>query len=150
MPESSKRARLRQSATISRSQLQRIQGQIEEIKNERRQRSAITADSILNIKGSGSLQAFELRFDVLYPGFTERIRQRASTLSKREMLLCMLLVLNQSTAQISEIMTIEPRSINIMRYRVRKKLNLSGDQSLEEVLHLVAGEPTDNPNPTQP
>ena len=66
------------------------------------------------------------------------------------MLLCMLLVLNQSTAQISEIMTIEPRSINIMRYRVRKKLNLSGDQSLEEVLHLVAGEPTDNPNPTQP
>lgn len=141
---------LSEDLQAERSQLQRIQGQIEEIKNDRRQRSAITADSILNIKGSGSLQAFELRFDVLYPGFTERIRQRASTLSKREMLLCMLLVLNQSTAQISEIMTIEPRSVNIMRYRVRKKLNLSGDQSLEEVLNLVAGQPTDNPNSTQP
>ena len=126
-----------------RAQLQRIQGQIDEIKNDRRQRSAITAEGILNIKDSGSLEAFELRFDVLYPGFTERLRQRASSLGKREVLLCMLLILNQSTAQISEIMTIEPRSINMMRYRVRKKLALNGDESLEQVLHSIAGQPTE-------
>lgn len=139
----SDRNALNEHLQTERAQLQRIQSQIDEIKNDRRQRSEITAEGILNIKDSGSLEAFELRFDVLYPGFTERLRQRASTLSKREVLLCMLLILKQSTAQISEIMTIEPRSINMMRYRVRKKLALGSEESLEDVLHAIAGQPTE-------
>ena len=139
----SDRNALNEHLQTERAQLQRIQSQIDEIKNDRRQRSEITAEGILNIKDSGSMEAFELRFDVLYPGFTERLRQRASTLSKREVLLCMLLILKQSTAQISDIMTIEPRSINMMRYRVRKKLALGSEESLEDVLHAIAGQPTE-------
>ena len=139
----SDRDALTEHLQTERAQLQRIQSQIEEIKNDRRQRSAITAEGILNIKDSGSPESFELRFDVLFPGFTERLRQRASSLSKREVLLCMLLILKQSTAQISEIMSIEPRSINMMRYRVRKKLALSSDESLDQVLNDIAGEPTE-------
>ena len=58
----------------------------------------------------------------------------APDVTKREEIFCMLIALQQNTDQISDIFCIEKKSINMMRYRVRIKLRLQRNDSLEDAI----------------
>lgn len=81
---------------------------------------------------------FRKMFIRAYPRFLPTIRQEIPNLTPKEEILCMLMALNKSNQEIRDILHIERRSVNMAKYRIRRKIDLPQDKSLEEyVLSLV-------------
>ena len=81
---------------------------------------------------------FRKMFVRAYPRFLPTIRQEIPNLTPKEEILCMLMALNKSNQEIRDILHIERRSVNMAKYRIRRKIDLPQDKSLEEyVLSLV-------------
>lgn len=77
---------------------------------------------------------FILLFEHLHPQFFSRIQAAYPTLSAHDLRLMALLKLNLSTKEIANLLGISPQSANTARYRLRKRLNLEAEASLEAFL----------------
>lgn len=62
--------------------------------------------------------------------FLKRLKEACPTITPREMDLATYLLMNMSTKEISEIMNISTGGVDLARYRLRKKLNLTKKESL--------------------
>ncbi len=86
------------------------------------------------IKNSTSLvmdwELFKIQFENLYPDFFDSIRAAHKNLTKMEIKLCALLKMNLSTKEIAGLLNISPKSAEVSRVRLRKKLRLKRDQRL--------------------
>lgn len=80
---------------------------------------------------------FRQRFEHLYPQAIPNLRERIPDLGRREELHCMLIYLGQDTHQAALILGINYRSANMARYRLRRKLGLETDDSLEDTLKAI-------------
>lgn len=74
---------------------------------------------------------FRQSFAALYPYYLPALRCRCPELTKSDELLCMLIILNQSTDEAALALGISRASVNSGRSRIRKKLGLEKDKSLE-------------------
>jgi tetratricopeptide (TPR) repeat protein len=72
------------------------------------------------------LNEFKLRFQHVHNDFINTLNEKFPNLSPSELRLCAFLKLNLTTKEISAITNISPKSIEIARTRLRKKLNLTG------------------------
>jgi len=70
-------------------------------------------------------EEFEVRFKQVYSTFYEKLRIDFPDLTPSELKLCALLRLNLSTKEICELSGQRPSSLDVARYRLRKKLGLS-------------------------
>lgn len=77
---------------------------------------------------------FEYHFDQVHGDFLNRLREHFSDLTPNEQRLCVLLRLNLSTKEISNLMSISLRGVEIARYRLRKKLGLDLGQNLSKFI----------------
>jgi ligand-binding sensor domain-containing protein len=77
---------------------------------------------------------FEHHFDQIHGDFLNRLREHFSELTPNEQKLCALLRLNLSTKEISNLMSISHRGVEIARYRLRKKLGLGLGQNLSKFI----------------
>ena len=77
---------------------------------------------------------FEYHFDQVHGDFLNRLREHFSDLTPNEQKLCVLLRLNLSTKEISNLMSISLRGVEIARYRLRKKLGLDLGQNLSKFI----------------
>ncbi|MFZ4633497.1 MAG: hypothetical protein ACOYNO_04750 [Saprospiraceae bacterium] len=77
---------------------------------------------------------FEHHFDQIHGDFLNRLREHFSELTPNEQKLCALLRLNLSTKEISNLMSISHRGVEIARYRLRKKLGLGPGQNLSKFI----------------
>jgi PAS domain S-box-containing protein len=84
--------------------------------------------------GGNIWQEFETRFENVYESFYKRLNQKYPDLTKGERKLCALLRLNLSSKDIAALMFQNPQSIDMARYRLRKKLNLNQDENLIDFL----------------
>jgi response regulator RpfG family c-di-GMP phosphodiesterase/DNA-binding CsgD family transcriptional regulator len=73
-------------------------------------------------------------FERVHDDFFQVIKRRYPGLTTNEMRLCALLKLNFSSKDISNLMGISPHSVNVARYRLRKKLHLRNADKLEDLL----------------
>jgi len=73
-------------------------------------------------------EEFETRFRQVHNSFYERLLARFPDLSPNELKLCALLRLNLSTKEICELSGQRPSSLDVARYRLRKKLGISNSQ----------------------
>lgn len=110
-----------------------IAREIDEMLSEKDSRQEIMSltPSILHKNGESK---FRQRFEVLYPLFLPRLRERVPTITRREELLSMLIVLKQDNKEIAELMAIAPRSVLMLRHRLRQKIGISTDNSLESYI----------------
>ena len=76
------------------------------------------------------LQQFEMVFKQMHGGFLERLVEICPELTKMELQICALLRLNMSSKDIAQIISISPSTVDGIRHRVRKKLNLDSNSSL--------------------
>lgn len=104
-------------------------------KDERKEVEAVTPQ-LLRDKGEPK---FRQRFEQLYPAFLPALRDKVPNIGRKEELLCMLIVLKQDSFQIEQIMGVAHRSVNMSRYRLRQKLGLDKEDSLDEVIRTLAG-----------
>jgi len=77
---------------------------------------------------------FEKWFTEIHSGYLSNLRKEHPNLTSREIKLCALLRLNLMSKEIANLMNIEPASVDIQRYRIRKKMGLGKDKNLVEYL----------------
>lgn len=77
---------------------------------------------------------FRQSFAAIYPAYLPSLRERYPQLTRNEELLAMLICMNQSTDEIALIMGINRNSVNVVRSRMRKNMELTKEASLDEVL----------------
>lgn len=73
---------------------------------------------------------FELRFKEVHSDFYDALYEAFPDLSPNEIKICAFLRLNMSTKEISSITHQSVKSINMARFRLRKKLNMDRDENL--------------------
>ncbi|MDE5416912.1 hypothetical protein L3049_02750 [Labilibaculum sp. DW002] len=73
---------------------------------------------------------FELHFDQVHENFLKRLRTEHSQLTPKDLRICAYLRMNLSTKEIAPLMNISVRGVEISRYRLRKKFNLSREENL--------------------
>lgn len=74
-------------------------------------------------------EEFEVRFRQVYNSFYEDLISRFPDLTSNELKICALLRLNLSTKEICELSGQRPSSLDMARYRLRKKLGLANSQT---------------------
>lgn len=99
------------------------------------------------LKDSGEIK-FRQCFELLHPHFLHRLRERVPSITRREELLSMLIVLKQGTKEISELLSIAPRSVLMLRHRFRQKIGMDTDVSLENFIENTLGQPINHENTT--
>lgn len=77
---------------------------------------------------------FETYFDEVHEEFFNRLKEKYPQLSPNDLRLCAYLKMNISTKEISTLLNISYRGVEISRYRLRKKLELSRDINLSAFL----------------
>lgn len=79
---------------------------------------------------------FRQSFAALYPRYLPKLRNLCPEITKSDELVCMLIYLKQNTDEISLALGISRASVNSARSRIRKKLGLQKEDSLEDKLNF--------------
>ncbi len=77
---------------------------------------------------------FKTHFDQTYKNFIVNLQQKHPDLTKTELRFCTYLRIQLPSKQIATILNITPETIYKIRYRIRKKMNLSKEGSLDTYL----------------
>ena len=101
---------------------------------DKRQELETLTPSLLQTEGEVK---FRQCFELLYPLFLPRLRERVPSITHREELLSMLIVLKQDNKRIAELLAIAPRSVLMQRHRFRQKIGMSTELSLENFIEDV-------------
>ena len=73
---------------------------------------------------------FEIRMNQIHIDFSKNLLKDFPDLSPSEIRLCALLKLNLTSKEIAQLLNIQPKSIDMARYRLRKKLNINPDTEI--------------------
>lgn len=82
-------------------------------------------------------EQFALRFDRVHADFLSRLKEQHPQLTPKDLKLCAFLRMNLSSKEIAPLLNISVRGVEISRYRLRKKLDLSADTNLVDFLLAV-------------
>lgn len=80
---------------------------------------------------------FEKHLNTIHKGFYNRLTDKHPDLSRSEMKLCAYIKLNMSIKEIAAHINIASSSVEIARYRLRKKLNLDTETNLQEYIRKI-------------
>ena len=87
-----------------------------------------------NINKEDSWNIFKEAFDTADNDFLKKVKQFHPTLTPNDLRLCAYLRLNLSSKEIAPLLNISVRSVEIKRYRLRKKMSLEHEQGLVEYI----------------
>lgn len=79
-------------------------------------------------------EQFKLNINLINEDFYNLLHYKFPNLTDGEKKLCAMLRLNLSSKEIASIQNISPKSVDMSRYRLRKKLNLPADKELSDYL----------------
>ncbi len=79
---------------------------------------------------------FEKNFDEVHENFLNRLKESHPALTAKDLRLCAYLRMNLSSKEIAPLLRISIRSVEISRYRLRKKLGLQRDHNLSDYILL--------------
>ena len=103
---------------------------------DNRQELEVLTPSMLQTDGESK---FRQCFELLYPLFLPRLREKIPSITRREELLSMLIVLKQDNKRIAELLAIAPRSVLMLRHRFRQKIGMTTEFSLENFIEDILG-----------
>ncbi|HEY9007184.1 tetratricopeptide repeat protein [Ohtaekwangia sp.] len=80
---------------------------------------------------------FRTLFEEIYPDFFSRLRYLHPSLTRADMRLLAVLKMNLSMKEAARILAISPDSVKKAKYRLKKKLGMEQEESLEDFLQQV-------------
>jgi phosphate/sulfate permease/DNA-binding CsgD family transcriptional regulator len=116
---------------------------IRAILNERRSESRdeklrkLELDIRQRMSFADKVEDFNIRIERMHKDFIGRLVQLNSDLSPNDIRLAVLLRLGISTKEIATLMNISPKSVEINRYRLRKKLGLDRGANLTQFINNI-------------
>lgn len=78
---------------------------------------------------------FKTHFEGVHPGFFDRLRTRVEKLSPQDERHCSYLKMGLSTKEIARLMNISPTSVQMARYRLKKKLQLGKEEDIYQYIN---------------
>ena len=87
-----------------------------------------------NISTEQDWQIFEANFNEVHQEFLEKLLEKYPNLTPSDLKLAAYLRMNLSTKEIAQLFNITNRSVELKRYRLRKKLNLDTEVNLGEFM----------------
>lgn len=91
-----------------------------------------------HLKDSKDWELFESNFNEIHDSFFKELHKlHPDKLTSKDLKLCAYLKMNLSSKEIAPLMAISIRGVEIHRYRLRKKLELSTDQNMNEYLMSI-------------
>jgi AraC family chitin signaling transcriptional activator len=114
--------------------LKDLKAQISKTKSEKPVEE-ITALIDKQLEDDSDWTKFESAFNELDFEFIANLNKRHQGLTRQEVRLLVYIRLNLSNKEISELLNIGLKSVEMKRYRVRKKLGLEKSQNLSEYIH---------------
>ncbi len=87
-----------------------------------------------NLSHDENWKLFKEAFDNSDHDFFKKIKEIHPDLSPNDLKLCAYLRLNLSSKEIAPLFSISPRSVEIKRYRLRRKMNLDSNENLTEYI----------------
>lgn len=90
-----------------------------------------------SMSDDNSWRKFHQNFDIVYEDFTRHLLERHPDLTMQERKICCYLKMGMSSKEIAPLFSISPRSMEMSRYRLRKKLGLDHGQNLVEYLQTL-------------
>jgi DNA-binding CsgD family transcriptional regulator len=90
-----------------------------------------------NITEEDSWNVFKEAFDNADKDFLKKMKLAHPSLTPNDLRLCAYLRLNLSSKEVAPLLNISVRSVEIKRYRLRKKMDLSHEQGLVEYIMAV-------------
>lgn len=87
-----------------------------------------------DLKNDEKWKIFEENFDEVHENFLNRFKQKHPNISAKDMKLCAFLRMNLSSKEIAPLLRISVRSVEISRYRLRKKLDIPHDLNLTDYI----------------
>lgn len=86
---------------------------------------------------SSKVENFNMEVEKLHKGFSQRLEENFPHLTENDRRLATLLRLGFSSKEIAPLLNISPKSAEINRYRLRKKLNLNKGDSLVRFIQIL-------------
>ncbi len=86
------------------------------------------------IDNENQWKIFETQFESVHEEFLKKLKTTYPDLTPRELKLCAYLRMNNSSKEISLLMNISTRGVEISRYRLRKKINLPRETNLTDFI----------------
>ena len=83
-----------------------------------------------NLNNTDDWKLFQEAFNNADKKFLKKIKNNHPELTPNDLRLCAYLRLNLSSKEIAPLLNISPRSVEVKRYRLRKKMNLEHDANL--------------------
>lgn len=90
-----------------------------------------------NLNTDREWEQFKGLFDKVHSGFFSGLKEQYPDLSEHELRLCAYLRINLRNKEISRILNVSPGTVNTTRYRIRKKMKLEPETSLEDYLRSL-------------
>ncbi len=79
-------------------------------------------------------ETFEQLYDQAHDNFFKRLKEKYPQLTPADLRLCAYLRMNLSSKEIAPLLNISVRGVEERRYRLRKRLDLSSDTNLTELI----------------
>jgi tetratricopeptide (TPR) repeat protein/DNA-binding CsgD family transcriptional regulator len=127
-------ANLIQKLKQSNDEKEKISQEINEFLQKKENLQELETITPYILKESGEVK-FRQCFEIMYPLFLHRLREKVPSVTRREELLSMLIALKQDNREIAELLSIEPRSVLMLRHRFRQKIGMTTEYSLENFIH---------------
>ncbi|PSL50330.1 two component regulator with propeller domain [Chitinophaga niastensis] len=86
-------------------------------------------------RNNANWDQFASHFDEINNDFLKKLKNKFPALTNTDLKVCAYLQLKLSTKEIAQLMAISVRGVEIKRYRLRKKLNLTTEQSMSDFLN---------------
>ena len=99
-------------------------------KNDTKALSSVIKTIDKNLNNTDDWKFFQEAFNNADKDFLKKIKSLHPDLTPNDLRLCAYLRLNLSSKEIAPLLNISPRSVEVKRYRLRKKMNLEHDNSL--------------------
>jgi DNA-binding CsgD family transcriptional regulator len=129
-------AKLVEKLDQSITEKEKIAKEICELLNDKDKRQELESLTPSMLQTNGEAK-FRQCFEMLYPVFLTRLREKVPSITRREELLSMLIILRQDNKEIAELLAIAPRSVLMLRHRFRQKIGMTTDNSLENFIDEI-------------
>lgn len=83
-----------------------------------------------NLEDDSDFKAFKSNFDIVHQDFFKKLEQKYPKLTRKEKTLCAYLKMGLSSKEIASILNISARSVEVSRYRLRKKMELEQEENI--------------------
>lgn len=90
-----------------------------------------------NISHDDDWKSFTENFDIVYQDYTRRLRELHPELTSSDIRICCYIRMGLASKEIAPLINISFRSVEMTRYRLRKKMNLDKDITLADYLRNI-------------